>query len=143
MRAAIASLAALLVAVTGCGGGGEPTLPACARGGEAVASRSGGYDYVLELRGPEPTPPPVHLSGMAAATPQHIDIRICRAGEKRSSASPSSVTVIDRSSGARAPLRLARHGSDSHLGANLNLPHHADVEVTLAGNTVRLIPPTD
>lgn len=142
MRAPIAPLAVMLAAVTGCGGGGEGTLPPCARSADAVSIRSGGYDYVLELRSPQSTPPAVQLSDMARTSPRHIDIRICRTGEKRSSARPGAVTVIDRSSGARAPLRLARHGSDSHLGANLNLPHAAAVEVTVAGDSVRLIPPT-
>ena len=134
----IASLALL----ASCGGSSSHQT-SCGRAGNSVSSRAGTYDFVLAISAATSTPPPVHLKGMAGASPTHVDLWVCPVGKKHAVATAPRATVIDRSSGTRAPLPLARHGSDHHAAANVNLPHHAAVELVYAGKTVTLIPPTD
>ena len=136
------SIAACAVVVAGCGGSQSNSVP-CAHGKDAVSARAGAYDVALEISPPQDSPPAVHLPRMAAATPTHVDIEVCRAGESRVLAVTPEATVVDRSSGTRAHLPLARHGADHHFAANVNLPHHAAVELTFRGKRLTLIPPTD
>ena len=133
----VASLAFL----ASCGGSSNVHIR-CGRGGNSVSARAGAYDFVVAISAPTSTPVPVHLSGMTEASDQHLDVWVCPVGKKHAVVTAPRAIMIDRSSGARAPLPLARHGSDHHTAANVNVPHHAAVELVYASRTVELIPPT-
>ena len=135
-------LAVCVVLLAGCGGSQSSSVP-CAHGKDAVSARAGAYDVALEISPPEGSPPAVRLPGMAGATATHVDIEVCRAGASRVLAVALQATVVDRSSETRARLPLTRHGADRHFAANVNLAHHAAVELAFRGKRLTLIPPTD
>lgn len=147
------------VAIAGCGTA-RLSSARCDSTPGAVTARAGKFDFALELHATGETSSemvgtsanalaPVRLRGMAGTSVGHIDVRVCRSGTAARVTGRPAVAVVDRTSGNRAVLRLVElhHKGDpqakTHYGANLYLPHHAAVVVSLGGATATLVPPTD
>ena len=86
------------------------------------------------------------MSGMSGMS--HLEVHICSRATGRTADVAPTITVIDRSSGRRTAVAVATMEGigeghpDLHYGNNVLLPHHAAVEVVVAGEKATLIPAT-